>query len=78
MHTVKYYIPIIQSNTLAVSNLWAVSGVGDEDPEEFSLTLNGFWALPHKRAVSWEGPLYGTGQINICISTPSFSFTLIS
>lgn len=65
INEVKYYSPITQSITLAVSNLRAVSGVGNEDPEEFSLTLNGFWALPHKRTVSWEGTLYGTSQINI-------------
>ncbi len=65
---INEYSTILQSSdsvTLAVSNLRAVSGVGDEDPEEFSLTLNGFWALPHKRAVSWEGTLYGTSQINM-------------
>lgn len=48
---------LIQSITLAVSNLWAVFGKGNKDPEEFSLTLDGFWTLSHQRAVSWERTL---------------------
>lgn len=54
-----------KSVTLAVSNLRVVFGVGSEDPEEFGLTLNGFWTVPHQRAVSWERSLYGTSQINV-------------
>lgn len=57
-------IPVIQTITLAVSNLWAVFGVRNEDSEEFCLTLNGLWTLPHQRAVGRKGTLYGTDQIN--------------
>ena len=65
MNTEKSSPPIIQSITLAVSNLRAVFGIGNKDSEEFSLTLDGFWALPHQRTVGWEGTLCGMGKINM-------------
>ena len=65
MNTEKSSSPIILSITLAVSNLRAVFGIGNKDSEELSLTLDGFWALPHQRTVGWEGTLCGLGKINM-------------
>lgn len=49
--------------TLAVSNVRVVFSVGDEDPEEFSLTLDSFWAVPHQTPVSRERTLCGSNQV---------------
>ena len=46
-------------STLAVSDLWVVLGIGDEDPEEFGLTLDGLRTVPHQGAVGREGTLWG-------------------
>lgn len=53
-----------ESVTLAVSNLRAVFAISDEDPEEFSLALDGLWAVPHQRAMGGERTFCGTDQIN--------------
>ena len=48
---------IIRFSTLAVSNLRVVLGIGDEDPEEFGLTLDGLRTVPHQGAVGRERTL---------------------
>lgn len=56
------YIPLVDLSTLTVSNIWIVFSEGNEDSEEFSLSLDCLWTVPHQSAVGREGPFYGTDK----------------